>query len=525
VRNCIVGLVLFFACGAHGSRVSEGVNEVKTASGPVIGDGRSSLTAYLGIPYAKAPTGNLRWKPPVPVDPWTKPLLAIDYGKQCPQLSFILRRVIGDEDCLNLNVWKPKTKTDKPLPVMVFIHGGANSIGASNQKILKMNLYDGQYLASEGPVIVVSLNYRLGLLGFMAHPELSKESGYGGSGNYALMDQILALKWVQENIAAFGGDPNNVTAFGESAGAINLMALMASPEAKGLFHRAIIQSGFLSELSLADAERQGSAAARALGCAGPDALAKLRALPVEDILNYVHAPFGGLIPYSATIDGHLLPSGVLESFQKGTFNKVPTIIGTTADEMKSLAPMLADSANIAVPADYERRVIEYFGEKTGLDVLVKYPARGAAKSPREVFETMLTDAYSLCPARRIARAFNSNGAPVYKYLFSHSNDYMRGWGGAFHGIDLTYVFNTHLGTQREYDLSKQVMTYWTSFARDGRPDAPGKTQWPRYSREEYLSLNIPSNSEQGYREGFCDFWDSVGELKANPLIARLPLQL
>jgi para-nitrobenzyl esterase len=507
VRKFLLSSVVFFALGAQ----ARGLIEVRTSAGPVVGHESGASIAYLGIPYAQAPTGQLRWKPPVPAAPWTEPLIAVKYGNQCPQLSIMFRRVTGDEDCLNLNVWKPKAKSDKPLPVMVFIHGGANSLGASNQKIFGMNLYDGQHLASEGPAIIVSLNYRLGLLGFMAHPELSKESGYGGSGNYGLMDQIQALKWVQENIAAFGGDPDNVTVFGESAGAINIMALMASSSAKGLFHKAIIQSGFLSEIPLKQAEQQGTEAAAAMNCEGPEALDKLRALPLEDIVRYGEKP-GTMSAYSATIDGHLLQSGVLANFQKGNYSQVPTIIGTTADEMTSLAPFLADSASIVTTNEYEKRVLSFFGSKNGNAVLGRYPVDGSGKTARGVFEGMLTDAFVLCPARRIARAFNSNGAPVYKYLFSHSNDFMMGLGGAFHGIELSYVFNTHFGSPREYDLSKQVMRYWTSFAATGKPEAPGKTAWPRYSCEEFLNLNTPSNSDKGYREEFCDFWDSVGEL-------------
>lgn len=490
---------------------ARGLPEVETRDGVILGRQVGGTEAYLGIRYAQAPKGDLRWKPPVPVSSWKEPLQAYRYGNPCPQLSPILRRLIGDEDCLNLNVWTPREKGDQPLPVMVFIHGGANSLGASNQSLLGVNLYDGQYLSASGPVVVVSLNYRLGLLGFMAHPDLSRESGYGGSGNYALMDQLLALKWVNENIAAFGGDPSNVTVFGESAGAINTMALMASPLSRGLFHKAVIQSGFLTEIPLAQAEQLGVETGKALSGESADVLKRLRSLPAGDLIRYGDKP-AVLSSYSPTIDNHVLHGGVLESFQSGRALKIPAIIGTTADEMVSLAPFVADSASVISTRQYEERVKSVFGEGAGARILERYPVAGSGRSPRRVFETLLTDGFVLCPARRIARAFQSNGTPVYKYVFSHANDFMMGLG-AFHGIELGYVFNTHLGTLREYGLSKQVMKYWTSFATTGQPGAPGLAPWPRYSCEDYLKIDTPLMSAQGYREGFCDFWDSLGDLK------------
>src|SRR5690349_6433505 len=319
VVACTIGL----ASVAHAQTVT-----ATLPVGPVAGVVTPAMLEFLGIPYAEAPVGDLRWAPPEPHAPWTTPLDASTFGSPCPQTPSAFGIPSSTEDCLFLNVYVPHRKTvperdlKRKRPVMVWIHGGAFQVGSAGN-------YDPTKLVTAGDVIVVSINYRLGALGFLAHPALSAESPAGISGNYGILDQQLALRWVQDNIAGFGGDPKRVTIFGESAGGISVHTQLASPLAAGLFRRAIVQSGAVfAQPTLQAAEALGQHSADALGCSDQTA-ACLRALSVDDVL--ANQP-SGLQTTSPVIDGVVLPLPLRDAFQNGAFNRVPVMQGSNHDE-------------------------------------------------------------------------------------------------------------------------------------------------------------------------------------------------
>jgi para-nitrobenzyl esterase len=493
-------LVPIFVFAANSDRTL-----AQTNSGPVRGVELQDVLSFKAIPYAAPPVGDLRWAPPQPPTAWTQPLNADHFRSVCPQMSsenILLTE--GDEDCLTLNVWRPAAATAKKLPVMVFIHGGANMSGSTNVSVLGKNLYDGAYLAADRNVVLVTIQYRLGVLGFLSHQALSKSSGYGSSGNYATLDQILALRWVQKNIAQFAGDPGNVTVFGQSAGAASTLVLMASPLAKGLFQRAIIESGYNSENSLADAEKWGAVMANSLGCGDDEkTLACLKAMPAEVLVRYNPHP-ETIGTFVATVDGHVLDKSVAESFRDGSAAPLDFILGTTTDEMTLLAPFMAESGQVYTEADYARLTEKYFGGPNAKRILKEYPVGDS--TARKKYEEMLADGFFQCSSRRLARAASAHGQHVYKYVFSHVSDNpLLSQYGAFHGSELPLVFHTLDKTEREDALSEKIGGFWTNFAKTGNPGAP----WPQFKSGEYLDLNLLPVAASGYHDVHCDFWDQI----------------
>src|SRR5580698_4063265 len=320
--------------------------EVKTASGTVAGKEDGAVHTFLGIPYAAPPVGDLRWKPPMPAAKWDGVRKATEFGPHCQQgrvyddMNF--RDSGGSEDCLTLNVWVPAKSTSKKLPVMVWIYGGGFMAGSTSEA-----RQDGRHLAQKG-VVVVSMNYRLGIFGFLVHPELAKESGRNSAGNYGLMDQLAALRWVHENIAAFGGDPANVTIFGESAGSFSVSAQMASPLAKGLFQKAIGESGaaFSSHgLSFAPlAEREQKDAQLASSTLGVSTLAELRAIPAQKLLDAFSKPGGpGAFSFGPDVDGYFLPESVPATYAAAKQNDVVLLAGWNHEE-EGLHPFPPDKS-------------------------------------------------------------------------------------------------------------------------------------------------------------------------------------
>jgi para-nitrobenzyl esterase len=484
---------------------------VPTTEGRVVGHETQNSLSFKGIPYAAPPTGALRWAPTQAAAVRSSPFDAKDFGSVCVQVSTTFRRssIIGDEDCLKMNIWKPKSQGDH-LPVMVFVHGGANINGAGNDDLFKTtsNLYDGEYLSTLG-VVVVTFNYRLGTLGFMAHLALSAVSGYAGSGNYGVMDQIEALKWVQQNIAAFGGDPKNVTVFGESAGAIDLLGMITSPLAKDLFSRAIIESGFLTETTLAVSEKLGKDVSKNLGCdQNSDVLACMRSKNGADVItagNPIQS--GKMVSSNLTIDNYVLKSGVLAAFRAGNYNHVPVIIGSNADEMTTLAPALTTLPTTAV--DYEKAIQTYFGEQLGRAVLAKYPPYTYG-IPAHTFEVLLGDAFIQCPTRQISRALASQQTPLFRYVFSHvSDNSIFAIFGAGHGLELPYVFHSAVffASSREEILSQEITQYWKTFATTGTPT--GAVAWPQFQNDQYINLDVVTHADQNFRGDQCDFWDQM----------------
>jgi para-nitrobenzyl esterase len=453
---------------------------VSVEGGSVQGAVEDGLTVYRGIPFAAPPVGDLRWKPPQPVKPWAGVLQANQFAKACFQSSAAipmldLPAIEVSEDCLYLNVWTPAKSAAEKLPVMVWIHGGGFFGGAT-----LYDLYSGEELAQMG-VVYVSLTYRLGKFGFLAHPELSAESPNKVSGNYGLLDQIAGLQWVRNNIAAFGGDPDNVTIFGESAGGISVAALASSPLAQGLFHRAISQSGGFLGLpgegplqSLAAAEQSGLEFAKSVAAA---ALADLRKIAADDI--YKASREGWPI-----IDGYVIPDEQYKLYQAGRYNDVPILTGTNSNEGGLFSRPTTPEQH---KADIERRFGDYAGA-----VLKLYPGatpEQAAKSAGDI----MRDTTFAWPTWAWARLQSQTGqSAAYLYFFDQSLPAATGapvTAGANHGAEMPYMFK-HLRQRKtpwrpeDYQLSEAMAHYWVNFARSGDPNGGDLPVWPVYKEGE-----------------------------------------
>jgi len=456
---------------------------VQTASGAVEGatsaDGKIRL--FTGIPYAQPPVGDLRWRAPQPAAAWTGVRKAATFGNRCVQGGgfddMVFRDPAQSEDCLYLNVWTPAVSGKSKLPVMVWIYGGGFQGGGSSEP-----RQDGAALARKG-VVVVSMNYRLGVFGFFSHPELARESPHGATGNYGLLDQAAALAWVRQNAAAFGGDPNNVTIFGESAGSISVSAHMASPVSKGLFRQAIGQSGGIAEWTrrmkpAAETGRNGEALAKAAGA--PD-LAALRAKSTAEILQAARRRKG--LQFWPNIDGYFFPEDPLTVYLEGRQARVPLLAGWTADEhrsyqyFKNLDP---------TRENYLKKLDEDFGAEAPA-VLELFPGGTA--------EEIETSAHDLASALFITYSTWKwidmqvrTGVPVYRYRFDQPIPPEPGKRprGTHHASDITFTFNAlaarDLPWTADHRKMSEIMTsYWSNFAKTGDPNGPGLPQWPRYS--------------------------------------------
>jgi para-nitrobenzyl esterase len=547
-----VGLLLLLAtagggCGS-GGEAGEGAGVVRTTAGLVSGIDADGLLIYLGVPYAAPPVDDLRWRAPQPATHWEGVRACESYGPSCPQLAaidLIAAFDVGeqDEDCLYLNVWAPAGATARGsamsegetavgadpesggLPVLVFIHGGGFSSGSGS-----MALYDGANLARLGAV-VLTINYRLGVLGFLAHPALAAEDADGGSGNYGLLDQIAALTWVRDNVSAFGGDPANVTVFGESAGAMSICDLMVSPRADGLFARAIVQSGpfdahgagMEAVRTNAEAERAGRELARRLGCdEAPDELAALRAVPVRRLLRAAAATAGsgpGGIGFGPVIDGAVLPGDPASLFAAGGFHDVGLLVGANADEANLFLSMMRGQSAAQLTA-YVRRLSAPYGD----EVLALFPTDEYG-SPKAALSRAVTVMGFLAPARFAAASVARRGGDAYLYHFARRPP-VAGDLGAFHGLELPYVFGNSALTLAvtegvDGELSSAMMRYWVAFAASGDPNgvaggpsASGEGKlpvWPRYDGDSQGCLFLGDEiraARAPYRRA-CDLADRL----------------
>jgi para-nitrobenzyl esterase len=437
------------------------------------------VRVYRGIPFAAPPVGDLRWKPPQPTSRWDGIRQAIQPGNACPQLPFPTNGIYGSspppmsEDCLNLNIWTPAKSAADRLPVMVWIHGGGFDRGTGGAIA-----YDGENLARKGAV-VVTINYRLGILGLLALPELAAESPQHSAGNYALLDQIAALQWVQRNIAAFGGDPARVTIFGQSAGSVSVNVLMASPLASGLFSRAIGESGgsFDSMPSLAAAEKQDQQFAARAG-ATTNILQTLRAKPADELIKATSQDDLNVI-----VDGWVLPQSVYAIFAAGKQNDVPLIVGNNANEGGNLAPLQNGTITAQEFAASARKI---FGPMAP-EFLKVYPASTDDQATAAHFASF-RDANFGWDMRIWARmAVTSGHRRAYRYYFSRVPPGPGSRLGAFHGAELAYVFGNYPFRIFYQDADKQlgeaIENYWLSFARSGDPNSSssGAVAWPIYN--------------------------------------------
>ncbi len=461
---------------------------VATTAGFVQGESAGGVDVYRGVAYAAPPTGDRRWRPPSAPTPWSDVRGASQFGVACPQFtsSFAVGGLFAgltDEDCLSLNVWTPATSAADALPVMVQIHGGGFNTGASS-----IVVYDGGDLAADEDVVVVSMNYRLGPLGFFSHPALNAEAASGASGNFGLMDLILALEWVRDNIDRFGGDPTAVTLFGQSAGAQAVCMLMTSPAAAGLFVRGAMQSGNCpgdlrsltqSGPSFPDsANAQGEAAAQALGCGGAgDVLACLRGLSAQDILNGLNpAPtviFSTGDNYIPVVDGDILPDQPLARIAAGESNVNAAIVGSTRNEISFWRSAYA--ADVGTVADY-LVALEAFDEDAdavlngpSATLATLYPA-AVDSDALPAYERFLTDLTFTCEVRRTTRAMADAGLSVFAFEFARTAPIL-GSLGAAHAADLPYLPGDPplVGyASADRTLADQMQAYWASFARRPR---------------------------------------------------------
>lgn len=486
---------------------------VATASGPLTGTDTDGVRVFRGIPYAAPPVGVLRWRPSQPPQSWTAPRDCTKFGPACPQAADRIVTKVGaqSEDCLYLNVFAPEGEKQ---PVMVWIHGGGFSKGAASVPI-----YDSPDLARQG-VVLVTINYRLGHFGFFCHPALTAESPEKTCGNYGLLDQIAALQWVRNNIERFGGDPGNVTIFGESAGAVSVSLHMVSPLSRGLFHRAIMQSGTvpMRMKARADLERQGQEMQRKLGIAdGPGALAALREVKPERLL--ASGAGDDMFPGMGTRDrlclgGYGLPEAPAEVFAAGRQAPVPVIVGSTADEGTLWSRKLPVKTVAAYQAMLRAMFQEHAAEMTRL-----YPVQTDADVERALDE--IVGEGFVAGARRVARWTEALGQPAYLYQFTRENALSKRCGlGAFHGSELVYLFHTFpmllRPTPDDEGLSRQMMAYWASFARTGNPNGAGAYPWPSYTTQadRHLVLDAPPGQGQHLRQAQCDLWDTLQRLQA-----------
>ena len=457
--------------------------------------------AYLGIPYARPPVGALRWREPMPVEPWTDIRDAVALGPPCAQNPYFMptAREVTREDCLYLNVWTPTTDPARGKPVMVWIPGGGNFAGSAGPPRAGESLM-------RRDVVVVTINYRLGLFGFFSHPDLTGESPHRASGNQGILDQIAALRWVQANIARFGGDASNITIFGESAGALNVSVLMTSPLSRGLFVRAIAQSGAVSvvsePLSLKDAESRGVSLAAMWGAGATPSIEALRALPVSAILggepDFLEKPQPNL---GVTIEGYVFPTRPATVFANGAQHKVPMIIGGLAHEWVP---------GVRPPTDLKGSIEATYRSEIAARALPLYMEAAPDSLYGTPSEQWVEDIGFRCPAVAQSIWHAAAGHAAYHYEMQHVPPARR--RGNTHAQDVPYVFGSL--SRAEYTaadtaLSDVMQTYWTNFAKTGNPNGRGVPQWPTFdaASRRYMTFTEKGASPgQGLRRGFCDLY-------------------
>jgi para-nitrobenzyl esterase len=499
-----------------------------TRDGAVRGLVRGDTREFLGIPYAAPPVGALRWRPPHPAAPWAGVRDATSFGPHCPQSASPFGAASTSENCLFLNVFAPAGGSTAVggsaaaggfaagRPVMVWIHGGALVTGESDD-------YDPTALVRRG-VIVVSINYRLGALGFLADSALAGRAG--AAGNYGLEDQQAALRWVRANIAGFGGDPRNVTIFGESAGGLSVLSQLDSRGARGLFQRAIVESGSynLTQTSRADAETAGAAFAAKVGCtqAGPAQVAAcLRSVPVSTILAAENSA-----GYTPDLDGRVLTQSIGTALATGQFNRVPVIMGTNHDEWRLFVALdQLEGAPAVTAANYQAQIAATLGvpATVAAQIAARYPV-GSFSSPPVALGAVGTDAIFACPSLAAVSSL-SRFVPTFAYEFNDENAPERSLPnvgfpyGAAHASELQYLFGLPTApipatlTPAQQQLAAQMQGYWTSQARRGDPATPGQPAWPQFNAgtQQVLSLDEPQPAvETSFAaEHQCAFWAGI----------------
>jgi para-nitrobenzyl esterase len=511
VTACAIGLA-----GEAGLAQDRGALVVRTQSGPVRGVRNGAVDAFLGIPYSAPPVGDKRWRPPQPAESWNDIREANAFGAYCAATKSTNGPRSEAEDCLFINVWRPSdVSADAKLPVYVFIHGGGFINGSSNQA-------DMTEIVEKTGVVGVSFNYRLGALGFFSHPDVVKDSG-----DFGLMDQQAALRWVHENIAVFGGDPTRVTLGGESAGGYSVCAHLAAPDSAGLFAQAMMQSGSCISIPLAQAQRNAREISDAVGCKGPDAAECLRSVPVGKLIEVPYPPYGGAVTFPT--DGtSLLPVAPRKAVADGSFSRVAIVIGSNRDEGRTF-----QQGSIGwQESNYAKWVNERFGEKAN-KILAQYPwpkdadeYTGAYLAGAIITDSGQDAGIGGCANLKLTQDF-AKYSPIYAYEFGHragpglTREHGAYEWGAGHAAELAYLFPsfnngepiTPLFNAGERVLAESMKGYWGAFVRQGVPSDKTDSAWPIFNTAGLLkSLHANDRSfvlstEQFKREHDCKFWD------------------
>lgn len=480
--------LVWFQLGCTGALAAQSQRQeptVKIESGLLAGTqfgSEPTAAAFLGIPYAAPPTGQLRWRPPQPAPKWTGIRKATNFGSPCPQLpAQWFQYIEGNEDCLYLNVWIPEPRSNANRPVLLYFHGGGNAQGYSQMTPL------GPPLSSMG-LVVVSANYRLGPFGFLAHPALSAESEHHSSGNYGLLDQLQALKWVKENIRNFGGDPDRITVMGQSAGAVDICLLMASPLSKGTFQGAILESGECQgtlnpdiripiKYNLIDTtgERSGERLAHGLDVSdGPDTLQRLRGIPLIEILKAWKNDPG--LHFDAIVDGWIIPKQPAQIFAEGKEMLIPILVGSNADE----ATVFGHN-NLKTIGDYKAHLQHDTGEYSNEEFRA-YPVSSDVDVP--IRSIQLESAEFAGGAYSLAQAMTKAGAKSYLYYFTYAGAGTRARLGAHHGEELFFLTGSFPSdwerTDNDQELERLVRSYWVKFVKTGNPNFDDAPYWPAY---------------------------------------------
>ena len=494
---------------------------VNTSRGMLLGYDDGQVRTFLGVPYAEPPVGDLRWAPPAPKQAWWFPRTVLNHQPACLQADLISFSLLTSEDCLYLNVWAPSKPG--PHPVMVWIHGGGFNSGEGG-----FGAYDGARLAREQDVVVVTLNYRLSFLGFLSLPGLSHASPHGVSGNQGFYDQLQALRFVKQEIAHFGGDPDNITVFGESAGSISTCLLLSSPLTEGLLHKAIMQSGgcdLRPAISPAQAETEGlTFLSEVLGCHGPDAAQCARSMSTQTLRDRIAPLLAAGLPFlpSPVIDGHLLPDDAIALLEQGNKSHVPVLLGDNADEGSAF---VLDRQHADDAAGYRADTARWYPDKDTDQLMALYPLQrydtaGSADAD------MMGDKAFVCTTQQVADILSDAGNPVYRYHFSQQVDSLLAWMmpltssdpnpptiGTIHTAELPYVFGNPsiygiFSTADHFHLRQTMMRYWTRFARTGNPNGGLLPAWPRYDTagRAFLRLDTPIRTGNNLKRSECAFW-------------------
>lgn len=497
---------------------------VQLANGAIQGDLVSGARRFLKIPYAKPPVGELRWHAPQKAEAWTGVRHEPELSHACSQNMSSGSQTSLNEDCLYLNVWQPVSPPSTPAPVMVWIHGGGNFAGGTDDKVpmSEQLWFDGRVFAERHGLVVVTLNYRLGPLGFFAHPELAAEGS--NVGNQGLLDQNMALQWVHENIAAFGGDPANVTIFGESAGSSDVCYHVASPLSRGLFQRAISESGGCtgsalgSETSAADAQSTVQAFASALGCeTATGQLACLRQQPIAAIMQNAMQPSpttdtgGAALRFSVVVDGPtgFLPKSARAIFNAGELNKVSYLLGSNSDEGTLF---LLGTTGPTTDAEYQTQLEMRFGALAS-QLAALYPASAFGGDFRKALARAVGDSGLVCGTHDSARRAVTAGLTVFMYNFNVPWAVGGGSLGATHASEISHVFGMpYMADATSQQVSDAMNAYWAQFARTGDPNLPdAPAVWPRFQpdamdHDQRLQLDASWMVLDDFRKAECAFW-------------------